>query len=117
MLAGPLKLSITLKGIFTRVTSLQNGLTRITQGTRKGYDPKNEPVRDAQGKELRVTRTYSADIGVVLAEVKGNVASYALKGDEIYVRAKVISSKKKENPYAEGDLETAWVQPLVTGVK
>jgi hypothetical protein len=95
------------------------GVTFTTQfiGTRKGYDPKSEPVRDEQGKELRVTRTYSADIGKLLAEVKGEVASYKLKGDEIYVRAKVISSKPKENPYAEGDHEMAWVQPLVTGVK
>ena len=86
-------------------------------GTRKGYDPKSQPVRDAKGKELRVTRQYSADIGKVLAEVTGNVATYKFKGDEIYVRAKVVSSKKKVNPYAEGDLETAWIQPVVTGVK
>jgi hypothetical protein len=64
-----------------------------------------------------VTRRYSEGVGVVLAEVKGNLAIYTLKGDEIYVRAKVISSKLQENPYAAGDFETAWVQPLVTGVK
>jgi len=97
----------------------EQGVTFTTQfiGTRKGFDPKSEPVRDDKGKEMRATRRYSADIGQVLAEVKGSVANYSLKGDEIYVRAKVISSKKKENPYAEGDLETAWVQPIVTGVK
>lgn len=95
------------------------GVTFTTQfiGARKGCDLKSEPVRDEQGKELPVTRRYSDQIGVVLAEVKGNLATYALKGDEIYVRAKVISSKAKENPYATGDFETAWVQPLVTGVK
>jgi predicted metal-dependent phosphoesterase TrpH len=94
-------------------------VTYTTQfiGTRKGYNPKSEPVLDANGKELRVTRRYSADIGAVLAAVNGNTPSYTCKGDEIYVRAKVISSKKKENPYAEGDFETAWVQPIVTGVK
>ncbi len=70
-----------------------------------------------QGKELGVTRRYSDEIGAVLAEVKGNEAVYKLKGDEIYVRAKVVSSRLKENPYAEGDFETAWVQPLMTGVK
>jgi len=86
-------------------------------GSRKGVDLKSEPVRDEQGKELRVTRRYSDGVGAVLAEVKGNLAIYTLKGDEIYVRAKVISSKPKENPYAAGDFETAWVQPLVTGVK
>ena len=95
------------------------GVTYTTQfiGTRKGVDLKSEPVVDANGKELPVTRRYSKDIGVVLAEVTGNLAVYALKGDEVYVRAKVISSKLKENPYAKGDFETAWIQPLVTGVK
>jgi hypothetical protein len=40
-----------------------------------------------------------------------------VKGDEIYVRARVTSSKVKENPYREGEFEMAWTQPLVTGVK
>lgn len=95
------------------------GVTFTTQfiGSRKGVDLKSHPVRDEQGQELRVTRRYSDQLGAVLAEVKGNLATYALKGDEIYVRAKVISSKLKENPYAAGDFETAWVQPFVTGVK
>lgn len=95
------------------------GVTFTTQfiGSRQGVDLKSEPVRDEQGRELPVTRRYSDQIGMVLAEVQGNLATYALKGDEIYVRAKVISSKLQENPYAPGDFETAWVQPLVTGVK
>jgi hypothetical protein len=95
----------------------EEGVTFTTQfiGTRKGYNPKSEALRDESGNELRVTRRYSADIGAVLAEVKGNTAIYAIRGDEIYVRAKVLSSKLKENPYAEGDFEMAWVQPSVAG--
>jgi hypothetical protein len=31
----------------------------------------------------------------------------------MYVRAKVISTKLKKNPYREGELEAAWVQPVV----
>lgn len=84
-------------------------------GTRKGYDPKDEPVRTASGEMLRVTHRYSDDIGKVLAEVKGTSASYQLKGDEIYVRAKVISTKIKANPYVTGEYECAWTQPLVPG--
>ena len=95
------------------------GVTYVTRfiGSRQGCDLKSEPVRDEQGRELPVTRHYSDEIGAVLAEVVGNTATYKLKGDEIYVRAKVVSSKAKANPYAAGDFETAWVQPLVTGVK
>ena len=95
------------------------GVTYTTQviGTRKGFDRKNEPVRAANGEALRVTHRYSADVGAVLAEVTGTTASYSLKGDEIYVRAKVTSSKPKANPSEKGEFEMAWVQPVVAGVK
>lgn len=48
----------------------------------------------------------------LLKEVKGTKASYKLGKKDLYVRAKVISSQLKENPYQEGDLETAWTQPV-----
>jgi hypothetical protein len=85
-------------------------------GTCKGYDPGSTPILQ-DGKPLAATRHYSADIGKVLAEVTGPSPCYKLAGDEIYVRAKVISSKRKENPTEPGDFESAWVQPIVTGVK
>ncbi len=43
------------------------------------------------------TRRYSPEIGTVLAEVRGATPRYQLKGDEIYVRATVVSSKLKSN--------------------
>lgn len=94
------------------------GVTYTTQfiGTRKGYDPKSEPIMKA-GKPIRATRRYSHDIGAVLAEVKGTTPVYHLKGDEIYVRAKVVSSRRKQNPTVTGDFETAWVQPVVATLK
>lgn len=49
---------------------------------------------------------------LLLKEVKGSKASYKLSKKDLYVRAKVISSKPKENPYQEGDMETAWTQPV-----
>jgi hypothetical protein len=52
-------------------------------------------------------------IGELLAEVEGSEATYRFKGDELYVRATVVSSRLHPNPYAKGDLETAWVQPVV----
>ncbi len=45
-------------------------------------------------------------------EVQDNRAVYEFEGDEIYVRAKVISSKPKENYFVEGELEKAWFQPV-----
>ncbi|MHC4573919.1 MAG: CehA/McbA family metallohydrolase domain-containing protein [Planctomycetota bacterium] len=87
----------------------------ITQfiGTLKGYDPAGKPVLDANGVEIQTTRIYSDDIGRVLAEVKGTVAGYTLTGNEIYVRARVTSTKSMDNPFQAGDVEVAWVQPVV----
>ena len=68
-----------------------------------------------RGEPLAVTRRYSKDIGAVLAEVKGTTPGYGLKGDEIYVRARITSSKLKANPYVKDEFERAWTQPLVTG--
>ncbi len=93
------------------------GVTYTTEfiGTRKGYDASRQPVTDESGATLRVTQRYSKDIGAVLAKVEGPSASYALKGDEIYVRAHVVSSKPMADPGVEGEFERAWTQPLVPG--
>lgn len=53
------------------------------------------------------------DIGVVLAETASNPAVYHFTGEELYVRAQVVSSEDHPNPYAKGDKETAWVQPVL----
>ncbi len=55
------------------------------------------------------------EIGLTFAEVEGPRAEYRFLGDELYVRAKVISSKVKENAPVEGQVEyeTGWVQPVV----
>lgn len=94
-------------------------VTYTTQfiGTRKGFDPRSAAVLDEDGKEMRTTRRYSAEVGAVLAEVKGATAVYRLNGDEIYVRARVTSSRLKRNPGWEGELEVAWVQPVIPGAK
>jgi hypothetical protein len=82
-------------------------------GTLKGYNPASKPVVDENSVEIRTTRIYSDDIGQVLARVTGSAASYTLGGNELYVRARVISTKVKDNRIASGDVEVAWVQPVV----
>ena len=52
-------------------------------------------------------------MGEVLQEVTGPSATYDFTGEELYVRARVTSSKPKENPYHEGEFERAWTQPVV----
>lgn len=104
---GKKQLSLKIKG--------EAGVTYTTQfiGTRRGFDTASEPVKGDDGKDMRVTRRYSKDIGAVLKEVTGLSPRYTMKGDEIYVRARVTSSKPKANPYREGEFEMAWTQPVV----
>jgi hypothetical protein len=102
-------------GRYTVAVQAQPGVTYTIQfiGTRRGYDRAREPRRDAEGNPLPVTWRYSDDIGRVLAQVEGPEATYQFRGDEIYVRAKVISSRLKDNPFAEGEREQAWTQPVI----
>jgi hypothetical protein len=50
--------------------------------------------------------------GILLKEISGTNGSYKIKMNDLYVRAKIISSKLKENPYQKNDRETAWSQPV-----
>lgn len=51
--------------------------------------------------------------GELLLETSGDPARYEFTGDELYVRAVVTSSRAHPNPFAEGDPERAWVQPVI----
>jgi hypothetical protein len=80
-------------------------------GTRSNFNRASQPMRDAAGKEIRATRHYSDDVGVTLKTVHGDRASYRFGHDELYVRARVTSSRHHPNPSELGDFERAWVQP------
>ena len=60
-----------------------------------------------------MTRIYSSGMGAVLSEQTGTNVSYTCQGDELYVRAKIVSSKLKANGVAPGELECAWTQPVL----
>jgi hypothetical protein len=91
------------------------GVTYTTHfiGTLKGFDPSSRPGPRPTNSIFAVTRLYSEEIGTVLAVAAGSTVRYTAEGDELYVRAKIISSRAKANPYAEGEKESAWVQPIV----
>lgn len=82
-------------------------------GTRKGYNPESKPVLDKDGNEIHTTRRYSEDVGEVLKTVKGTSARYPFEGDELYVRAKITSTKKHPNPSEIEEFESAWAQPVL----
>ncbi len=87
----------------------EEGLTYTTQfvGTRLDR-PAGEETDDTMILQLN-------EVGGILFETTRNPAAYRFEGDELYVRARVISSRLHPNPYAEGDHEMAWVQPVVPG--
>lgn len=85
-------------------------------GTRRSFNSKSEPVQNEKGEALPVTHRYSPEVGQILAEIKGPRPQYTLQGDELYVRAKVISSKPKSNAVHKNETEAAWTQPLLIGV-
>lgn len=82
-------------------------------GTLRGFDPRREPLVSGTGLPLRVTQRYAPDVGRLLKTVHGTRAEYRLRGDEWYVRARVTSTRPKDNPGLRGELERAWTQPLV----
>ncbi|MCC6144527.1 MAG: hypothetical protein IT368_12040 [Candidatus Hydrogenedentes bacterium] len=112
---------VTLDSISTDGKSLtvdiaeEEGITCTTQfiGTRKGFDTSSKPAVNAKGETPEgSSRVYSDEIGIVLKETTDNPATYTFTGDELYVRAKVISTKLQENPVRENDPQIAWVQPV-----
>lgn len=82
-------------------------------GTRQGYDPTSQPVLNGDGEPLHATRMYSDDVGEVFKTVDGPHGLYRFGGDELYVRARVTSSKKHPNPSEPGETERAWAQPVL----
>ena len=96
----------------------QEGVTYTTQfiGTRRGFDTASEVAVDGAGDPLpRGSRRYSDQIGIVLQESTDLSPRYVFKGDEWYVRARVVSSRVQPNPFADGDREMAWTQPVLVG--
>jgi hypothetical protein len=76
-------------------------------------------VKPEQGVEYKIQFWGAAKLkgknektGTLLKEVIGTTGSFRYRKKNLYVRAKVVSSKLKENPFAEGDVETAWTQPV-----
>ncbi len=48
----------------------------------------------------------------ILKEKTGSEAVFKLTNEVLFVRAKIISDKLKENPTVEGECEVAWSQPV-----
>lgn len=83
-------------------------------GTRTSTSLEGTPVLDAAGDTVRTTRTYDQGLGEILAEVTGVRAEYVFRGDERYVRARVVSSRPHVDPTTGKTMgwQMAWLQPV-----
>ena len=61
--------------------------------------------------EFIATRV-NGEPGEVLATSKDLKPTFTFVGDELYIRARITSSKKHPRPYRLGDFEMAWTQPV-----
>ncbi len=90
-------------------------------GTLKGADLSGRPRTNIPAEVAATANPhavlYSEEVGQVLQSVNGTAARYNVTGQEIYVRARVISTQPHGNPFAEGDVEMAWTQPLVVAAE
>jgi hypothetical protein len=94
-----------------------SGVTIDDAGVREGryfVDVAAEPGVDYSVKFVGTLMAGGepAAIGEVLSSTTDDPAEYAFRGDELFVRAVVVSSRLHPNPYREGDFEMAWLQPV-----
>lgn len=81
-------------------------------GTKKDYDPSSRTINVAKSDRspARKIDVYSDSIGVVLETAEGVEASYTLKPDDLYVRAKITQANA--DPAADWESKpAAWTQP------
>jgi len=94
----------------------QEGAGYVTEfiGTRVGFDKTSKPTTGSTGEEIpNTSRTYSEEIGEVLAVSQDTKSSYSFSGDELYVRVRITSTKDQVDPNSGKIVgkQKAWVQP------
>jgi len=99
------------KGRYSFRIQPEKGVTYTTRfiGTRKNFKASPDLVK------RNSLKPSEAGIGEILGQSQSLEPSYTFDGDELYIRAEIVSSKKKANPYAAGEYERAWLQPVRLG--
>lgn len=100
------------------VRSMMDGDFYSTTGVRLNFHSQADAihVRIEAEPGVEYTTEYIGtrgdQIGVVFHSSTEASSSYTLGPEDLFVRAKVTSSKLHPNPFAAGDMETAWLQPV-----
>ena len=49
----------------------------------------------------------------ILKEASTRIVEYEFTGEEMFVRARIMSNKLKLDPFQVGEYESAWTQPVI----
>jgi hypothetical protein len=82
------------------------------RGTLKNYDRAVKEVAAPADDPQPVRLQHGEDIGKLLASSDSLEPVYTLTGDELYVRAIIISDQVMTNPALPGQVQKAWTQPV-----
>lgn len=58
-------------------------------------------------------RREGGEAGILLQESEGPDAYYEFRGDELYVRGVILSDRLHPDPTRSGEVQAAWIQPVV----
>lgn len=73
-------------------------------------------VNDRKFSRRRTVERYSDAIGQTLKSVNGRTASYTLKPDDLYVRARISAPANAKIANRENVFPVAWTQPIVNRI-
>ncbi len=101
------------------INNMENGQFYASTGvTLSDYQADDQEIRLSVETEVGIEYQIQfiglkkgADKTDVLQESTAVKATYRWTGEELFVRAKVISNKLQRNPFRTGDVECAWTQP------
>lgn len=103
------------------ITSLEKGNFYATSGViiktvRMDDKSYRVEIRGEEGVNYKIYfygyQTGSENVREVAA-FDGNTGEYFFTKKDLFVRAKIVSDKIKQNPYKAGEVEQAWTQPFL----
>lgn len=90
-------------GVTLNSYEVENGVIDIDIASEEGVTYRSEIIGVKKGNSN----------SEVIAIHNGNEIEFKVPDDVLFVRVKIVSSRLKENPFEEGDFETAWTQPVI----
>jgi len=78
----------------------------------ENYEVRIQPADDVRYTIQFLGATKGGELRI-FEEIQAIQGAYTYAGNELFVRAKIISDREQENPFRTGDWESAWTQPIL----